>query len=52
MPTHGEVEFPNGAAVRGVLNHRLVWFEAAAAELERLPAHLESLIDQISDEIQ
>lgn len=52
MPTHDMVRFPNGPAVRGVLNTRLVWYEAAIAELRRLPPHLTSLMDQISAEIR
>jgi hypothetical protein len=43
MPTYGDIAVPNNAAVRGVLNLRLIWYEAAIAELRPLLPHLEGL---------
>ena len=46
FPTFGHVEYPNHDQVRSVLYLRLMWYEAAIAELLPLLTHLENLSDQ------
>lgn len=50
MPNYQEVAFPNGADVRGTLNLKLMWLEAASAELRPLLPHLERLIALVNSE--
>ena len=51
MPTYGGVAFPNAVDVRGILNLKMIWYEAAVAELRTLLRHLERLIGLVESEI-
>ena len=50
MPHYRLVAFPNGPEVSGVLSLKLMWFEAAIAELDPLLPHLERLITLVESE--
>lgn len=50
MPSYQQVAFPNGADVRGTLNLKLMWLEAATAELRPLLPHLDRLISLVASE--
>jgi hypothetical protein len=50
MPHYQEVAFPNGQEVSGVLNLKLMWLEAAIAELRPLLPHLQRLITLVDSE--
>ena len=50
MPSYQQVAFPNGDDVRGTLNLKLMWLEAAIAELRPLLPHLERLITLVASE--
>ena len=50
MPSYQQVAFPNGDDVRGTLNLKLMWLEAATAELRPLLPHLERLITLVASE--
>ena len=50
MPTYRDVAFPNAVDVRGILNLKMIWYEAAVAELRPLLPHLERLIDLVERE--
>jgi len=50
MPSYQQVAFPNGDDVRGTLNLKLMWLEAAKAELRPLLPHLERLVTLLPSE--
>lgn len=50
MPSYRSVGFPNGPDVRGALSLKLMWLEAAEAELRPLLPHLERLIALVTSE--
>jgi hypothetical protein len=50
MPHYQLVAFPNGPEVSGVLSLKLMWLEAAIAELDPLLPHLERLITLVESE--
>ena len=50
MPTYRDVAFPNAVEVQGILNLKMIWYEAAVAELRPLLPHLERLIGLVGSE--
>ena len=50
MPSYRSVAFPNGPDVRGALSLKLMWLEAAKAELNPLLPHLERLVALVASE--
>lgn len=50
MPNYQHIAFPNGHDVRGTLNLKLMWLEAAKAELQPLLPHLERLVTLVASE--
>lgn len=51
LPTYGPVAFPNDLEVRGALQLKLMWYDAAVAELRPLLPHLERLVHLVDEEI-
>ncbi len=51
MPTYTDIAYPNEVAIRSVLNLKLVWYEAAIAELHPLLPHLDNLMSLVAEEI-
>jgi hypothetical protein len=45
MPSYGDVAYANNVSIRSALNMKLIWYEAALAELDPLLPHLANLAD-------